>query len=337
MSPDPEHDADVTNDKVSDSAFEAGPIRFDPSKDIPVLSNVIGGGQSALDMADGATGKELGSIGGNVLAIAAAVPAYKADPLNFLINAGLSFLIDVIQPLEDALGYVTGNTEKMDAKIHDWERVTNALGPLSEEIRSAANDGLLDWEGKAADAAKKRINSFADGVDGLSGDTGTLTTLFALAKVLMEAAKATVIAIISMFVEWLIFTWIPALAAAPVTFGASTAAAGTATGIRASMVATKVGRFIQKVAKVLLKMRRLLYKMHPKLMRRVQVRFQLRGPGGQFTKGWIGSWPALRETLTNPKTYIPNLYKLPPVVGQAGDNATDPSSDKSTDGLDPNV
>lgn len=329
------NDADVTNDNTRDPwTAEAGPIRIDSSNDIPVLSDPVAMVKSGIAIGKDGQWSELGGIASNVGSVAANAVVAAADPLNFLISAGLTFLIDVVQPLEDGLAYVTGHPEKMDEIIQNWQRVTAALQPLSEEIRTAGNQGLIRWEGLAAQAAKDRINKFADGVDGLRNDTSQLTFMFAIAKVLIEAAQGIVIGLMATFIEWLIFTWLPAIAAAVPTFGASMAAASSVTVATTGRVLLQLQKFIIWVAKILMKLRRVLYRLKFMKMRRAQANFQMRNGRG-FSGGFINPMQGLAKSLKDWRTYAGTAFKLPGNAAKETTNAAGNSSDHDTSGLDP--
>ncbi len=337
-------DADVTNDvSASAGSVTAGGydvLRFDPLGDLPAVGGAVPvvKGASHLLSGDGEW-SELASIAGGVADLGFSVMGYMADPLNFLISAGLGFLIDVVQPLEDMLGLVTGNPERMGTEIAKWDRVGSALAPLADEIRSAADDGLVGWQGKAADAARQRLHEFADGVTSLTNDVGQLKMIMDLAKALMETAQGLVTGLMASFVEWLIFTWVPALAAAGPTFGASTAAAAAATTGEAATTTSRATSFIERVMQILQKLRAIVTRMHPRIMRRVQASFQLR-EGGRFARGWISSGTLAHNMFSAPMTYAPGLVKLGVSgVGDAVDNATtgqpgmsDRDQDRALDG-----
>jgi hypothetical protein len=325
---DPLKDSDVGNDEASGSlavggtgvhgdwsgwggsgAVEVGGydvLRVDPTQDVPLASDLVGAAHSASKLASGdGDWTDLADIAGNVANLGLNVVTYAADPLNYLISAGLTFLIDVVQPLEDLLGLVTGNPERMDGEIAKWERVANALEPLAKDIRSATDNNLVGWEGKTAEAAKKRLHDFADGVAGLADDVKQVQMVMTIAKTLMGIAQAFVIGLLATFVEWLVFTWVPALAAAAPTFGASTAAAGAATTAEAASVTARAVSFIDRVVMLLRRLRTVLYRIHPRLMRRVQTTFQVRGPNGRFQTGWNPANVAFKNLVKDWRTWAP--------------------------------
>ncbi|MEQ4205067.1 hypothetical protein ABN028_28090 [Actinopolymorpha sp. B17G11] len=321
-------DSDVTNDTGANA--DTGTWRLDNNQvdKIPFAGQGVGIWKSGDKFLDdpGANWSEVASIGGSVAGMAGSVMAIGADPLNWLISQGLGFLIDWIQPLQDAIGYVTGNPERMDADMAKWARVQNALVPLSGEVRDAANAGLVTWEGEAANAAKTKLNDFADGVLGVANDVKLIQAIMGVAKMLMELAYNFVLGLIADFVEWLIMVWIPALASAPVTFGASTAAAGTATAVRAASTGSRATRFIAKVNQILFKLKNILYKLRQSGMENALRKFQKRD-GGRYA-GYKSAGDVVRDFATDGnRVFSPSSPgSWGGIAGgttQAGDNVTD--------------
>jgi hypothetical protein len=293
-----EPDADVLND----------PSTKDPNDwitKVPVAGDLYLTGRD-IGTAVTEDHQALIAVGGDVAGLGLNAVIYFADPLNFVISAGLTFLVNVVQPMHDALDWVTGNPAKMGAEVEKWGRVGAALGPLAQEIRTAADHGLVGWTGDAADAAKRRLHEFADGVASLQGDVANLTMLMDIFKALMETAEQLVVGLISTFVEWLVWTWLAAIPLAPVTFGGSTAAAGAATAGEAASTWTKIVRFTDKVGEVIKSLRRILYRISNRATHRGQSLFQPRNAIGRFTRGWS---PPVGALMKDWRTWAPGTTK----------------------------
>lgn len=314
---DTEHDSSVTNDKDAGKG-DTGLIDGNPVDSVPFASNVTGIVKSGQKIAEDPEGNwnEAVSIGGQVYGMASTIQDIANDPLNWLITQGLGFLIDWIQPLQDAIGYVTGNPERMDEEMAKWGRVQNALVPLSEQIRDAANAGLMVWEGKASDAAKERLNDFADGVGGIANDVNLIHMIMNISKMLMELAYKFVLSLIAELIEWMIMVWIPALAAAPVTFGGSTAVAATQTAYQTTTTVSKATQFIRKVNMILTKLKVLLRKLSKNGMNKAGNRFRS-GPGqGSMQNGnYMGALQTMKKFVSDPKNIF-DPTKLSSYPGQ---------------------
>lgn len=198
----------------------------------------------------------LSDLGGNVV-------SFVADPLNWLISAGLTFLVDFIQPLEDLLSLVTGNAERMEPYAGQWEELGRALVPLAAAIRQAATDDLIEWAGRDATAAKARLMEFADAVEATGGEAASISGLLTLFSKIMAAAQQLILGIIATLIEWMIIEWAAAMAAAAPTMGGSVAVAGAATGVQATVATSRAVRIIDKVVSLLTKVRGLLERVLP--------------------------------------------------------------------------
>ena len=331
-------DADVTNDSATgeESVEDSGLIRYDPATDGLVVGPIIGGSQSVSSLAEDPTVAELQAVGNSVASLGVSAFFYYGDPLGLLVYAGLNFLMDVVQPLDNALGQVTGNPEKMTEIITNWERIATALTPLSRDVRNAAENDLIGWEGKGAEAAKKRLGEFANGIEGMSNSAEQLVYLFKITRDLMEMAQYIIQAIIANFIQWLLITWIPALAAAGPTFGGSTAAAGAATAVRLAMTSLKVSRKLMKVTKLLLKLAHFLLKFQAK--QKAAVRAFYRVPTGRHAKpSTINPFHAQWNMLKNKNTYIPVMTNAMDSMVTTFDHMRDPDHWGSPDvsGLTP--
>lgn len=85
----------------------AGDTLAGAAKDLPLALPVSKAVKSAGE-------GDYGSVASDVANFAMGAQSILEDPLNALISAGLGFLLDVIQPLKDALELVTGNPEALD-------------------------------------------------------------------------------------------------------------------------------------------------------------------------------------------------------------------------------
>ncbi len=135
------------------------------------------GRQLGQDIGEGnllAAGKDVWDIAGLAKDVSAFVGGHSGaalgDPLEALIEAGLSFLIDLVAPLEQALDLVTGDPDGLGAKADQWNQVgsepARTLGPAVGQD-AAAHPG--SWSGPAGEAFRTKIAAFERGVAGAAG------------------------------------------------------------------------------------------------------------------------------------------------------------------------
>lgn len=159
------------------------------------------------------------------------------NPLSFLISAGLDFLISLIQPLDDLLGMVTGNGERMAAEIQRWDGLKGALPPIGEEIAKLPEGGLSEWSGQDGDLAREKIKEFAESVFQLGDQIQVLQGLMQLCEMIATLIRKTILSQLSTLITNWAISWAAAFAAAAPTFGASTAAA-MANSVRSGIATT---------------------------------------------------------------------------------------------------
>ena len=253
-------DAYLSNDD-NDSQY-AGDLGITDAVDTE-WSSVTPMGEAMKNAYTGVTEGEMSDIfaaGADFIANAA---SFEIDPLNWLISAGLTFLIDFVQPLEDLLSLFTGNAERIEGYAKTWEQLGAALSPLADATQQAAADGLVEWEGKDAEAAKARLIDFGWGIRATGREASAIAGLLTLFSKIMAAAQQIIIGIMATLIEWMIIEWAAAMAAAGPTMGASVAAAGTATAVQATNATSRAVRIVDQVVSLLSRIGALLSKILP--------------------------------------------------------------------------
>ncbi|MEU0466371.1 hypothetical protein ABZ215_20390 [Amycolatopsis sp. NPDC006131] len=189
---------------------------------------------------------------------AGTITGIVSDPLGWLISNGVSFLISWIEPLNEALELVTGDPEALQAGADAFNALGGDIERLCADTEKLLVEGLAGWEGPAAAAAGERLAEFRDGLKGTAGATGEIATLLAVSSAVMSVIKDVITSIISDFVEWLIVTWLAALAASTVTFGGSLTVATGATAVRAGTETMKANRWVLRLKQIIDKLNELI-------------------------------------------------------------------------------
>lgn len=210
------------------------------------------------EVVEAAGNGDIGSLTADVGSFAMGALGAAADPLNALISAGLGFLEDWCTPVKDCLEQVTGKPDELGKNKESFSEVAEDLKKLAEDLDQITKTGLQNWTGDAKDAASQAIETFVQGVDGTANNATDIASILGVSATLMDAAKEIINGILSALIEWLIVTWVAALACSWFTFGASDAAATGATAVEASVeganAADKVeetGSFIQRIVKII--------------------------------------------------------------------------------------
>ena len=109
-----------------------------------------------------------------------------SNPLNALASAGLDFLLQVVEPLQDLLEMVSGDPEALDGAARKFLDIEQVLLDMRAEFTQTTKSGLSGWNGEAAGSAKKRLTELAAGLGGAAGKSGSLAELLAMSSVVME-------------------------------------------------------------------------------------------------------------------------------------------------------
>ena len=271
---------------MSDTPFSTMFDTDQGSGDIPVYKDAAHGYDDLGKGVDSATRGDVDGVLGDIadFALSAAPPLW--DPLGYLISSGLSFLIDFVQPLEDMIGLVTGNAERINADAAMWAQVSDDLTQLAEDIHGAVDQYLSDWA-NSGEAARAKLNAFAKGVEGIAGEVDGLGTLLTASAALMDAAKSMVIEVLAQLIEWLVVTWLAAQAAAIPTLGASEAAAAATVGETAVAV-SRGAKIVSEAARILNKIRAILTKILSTINKLGISRMTLKSGGTAGEKFAIG-------------------------------------------------
>ncbi|MFK3979033.1 hypothetical protein ACI2K4_01510 [Micromonospora sp. NPDC050397] len=253
-------DAYLSNDGGDDPY--AGDLGITDAVDLDPKS-VLPLGEATANLYTGITEGEWSDIYAGAADLVGNAFSFAIDPLNWLISAGLTFLIDFVQPLEDLLSLFTGNAERIEAYAQKWQELGAALVPLGAATLQAANDQLIEWQGKDAEAAKARLTEFSEAIRATGGEAASIAGLLTLFSKIMAAAQQIIIGIMATLIEWMIIEWVAAMALAGPTMGGSVAAAGAATAVQATSATSRAVQVVDKVITLLNKIGALLGKILP--------------------------------------------------------------------------
>ncbi|MBM7492570.1 hypothetical protein JOD64_003792 [Micromonospora luteifusca] len=256
-----DNDAYLSNDGGDDSQY-AGNLGITDAVDLDPKS-VLPFGEATANLYTGISEGEWSDIYAGAADLVGNAVSFAIDPLNWLISAGLTFLIDFVQPLEDLLSLVTGNAERIEAYAQKWQELGAALVPLGAATLQAATDQLIEWQGKDADAAKALLTEFSEAIKATGGEAASIAGLLTLFSKIMAAAQQIIIGIMATLIEWMIIEWVAAMALAAPTMGGSVAAAGAATAVQATAATSRAVRIVDQVITLLNKIGALLGKLLP--------------------------------------------------------------------------
>jgi hypothetical protein len=96
------------------------------------------------------------------IALGTGDPAWVASTLT---KAGLEYYLAFFQPLQDAVGLILGNPERIKVTSLMWTEAKTALETLADHVGKTVVEGVLpEWGGHAGDAAATRLAEMQDSV-----------------------------------------------------------------------------------------------------------------------------------------------------------------------------
>lgn len=221
------------NDRDENLAQHGSDI--DNYSDVDIMSNgeravggvpVVGKGysiyQTLMDCING-DGRmaDAGSIAADITAMAAEAGLALRDPIFALANAGLSVLLELIEPLNNLLHLASGNPAAMEEQMLVWEQISAAMEGLSAETEQVIDSDIPTWQGDDADAAREQLYGLAAADLAIAHEASNIQQLLSWAKALAETIYALLKSILAELVAWLITRGLIALANSSWTFGAA--------------------------------------------------------------------------------------------------------------------
>jgi WXG100 family type VII secretion target len=240
------------------------------------------------------------------------------DPLQSLIEKGLDFLIDLIEPVKDALNMVTGDPAALTSASSTYQNLGKEIGQLGQQLQGEIKQGTANWKGDASDAAQQSCQQFLDGVQGTATLAGYISQVCQASAGMMQTAHDVIVGIIASFVEQMLITWAVDAVATFFTFGLSNAAAMAASVSEAGIACARAGEEVSKVAQLIEKVGSMIEKISQLIEKISGILEKL----GSTVEKFAGEGSKLGKTLES-------LSQKGGTLGKLADNAKGTISDVS--------
>jgi hypothetical protein len=177
-----------------------------------------------------------GAMTGLVTGLAMDAFKFMKDPIYALASAGVTIVMDLVQPLDDLILMVTGDDGEMQRQVDVLTQVQTALDAIGGEITTDLDSNLPTWDGEAADWASNELGGIAASAGAIAHGAGSLAQLLDWARLLAITVYEVIQAILSELVAWLITRGLVALATSTVTAGGSVVAFLLSAAIKAAQM-----------------------------------------------------------------------------------------------------
>ncbi|MEV6900443.1 RHS repeat-associated core domain-containing protein [Amycolatopsis sp. NPDC051372] len=149
--------------------------------------------ESANDLSTAIESGDWASVAMGAVGTALDALSMAMDPFGAILAAGVSWLMEHVGPLKDALNGLTGNADQIKAQSETWANVAKELGSVASDLNDAINADLQSWSGSASDAYRQRGQDLATslqaaqkGCEGASSGVKTAGEVVAAVRTLVR-------------------------------------------------------------------------------------------------------------------------------------------------------
>jgi len=137
----------------------------------------------------------LGVVGAGLDAL-----AMISDPVGVLLQYGVSWIIEHVKPLSEALDWLAGDPAQISAQAQTWRNVAGDLRTDVDNLVRATKWEISEWTGAAADAYRtwatqqqQALEGLAKGAEAMAVITEGAGFLIAAVRILVRDAIATLV------------------------------------------------------------------------------------------------------------------------------------------------
>ncbi|WP_277953646.1 WXG100-like domain-containing protein [Saccharopolyspora soli] len=206
---------------------------------------------------DGSSWVEAGLAYGG---LAMEVVSMAVDPIGTLLSYGLSWLIEHVEPLKEALDWFAGDPDGVKAYGETWANVAKAVGEAATQYNDAVKADTAHWTGAAGDAYRKHAAEKGEALSGASELADTISTVVTIMGEVVSFVREFVRDLVADCISRLITYALEALAPPVVSLA----------WVVPQAVAF-IAKTVSKIADVVTKLVKTISNVAPKLAKLVEV------------------------------------------------------------------
>ena len=174
------------------------------------------------------------------------------NPIATLASYGLSWLIEHVQPLQDALDWVAGDPEQIAAYAKTWQNVSQSVAETVQQFTSAVERDSSAWTGPAGDAYRKHAHDKIATLQAASTAAHTISTVVEMVGQVVDAIRSLVRDIVTQAIGEIIQIGLEEVLSL-----------GLATPIVIGQVSTQVAKWSTEIANAIKKLTGAFAKLRP--------------------------------------------------------------------------
>ncbi|AGL15609.1 hypothetical protein [Actinoplanes sp. N902-109] len=215
----------------------------------------------------------LGGVGGTLDMLSLAV-----DPLGTLVSWGVSWLMEHVKPLKEALDWLAGNADEVAAHAATWQNVATFTAQAAQDYSARLGAEVSSWFGASGDAYREHAGGHIKILEGLAAAAGGISYAVEGAGLLVALVRGIVRDLIADFVGTLAVRLPQWLAEEGLTLG-------IATPVVVSQVSALVAKWVNKIQHFVRALLRSLHRLNPKLGKLGEVLTGLKRYADELAEG----------------------------------------------------
>ncbi|MBE8519441.1 type IV secretion protein Rhs [Amycolatopsis sp. H6(2020)] len=275
----------------------------------------IGIAESAVDLANGVSDGSWVEAGLGAVGVGLEVLSMVVDPIGTLASYGVSWLIEHVQPLKEALDWLAGDPPVIQSFSDTWANVAAEVNAIAGDLTNEVTNGTAGWQGKGAEAYRGAAAEQADALAGAASLADGISAGVMIMGTVVAAVRELVRDLVAELVGKLI-TW--ALEAAA-TLGFATPAIAVQATTAITKTITKISDFIRKLIKTIgnvsPKIRKIIDKLGEIIEKLSKTLRKGSKPGGGTTPSAAKSSPKSPDTTPNSPDTTPSSTDTTPDGG----------------------
>ncbi|CRK58287.1 Rhs-family protein [Alloactinosynnema sp. L-07] len=309
------------------------PLIAAPKSDTTAFTG-IGIAESAQGLADGVSNGDWVEAGLGAVGVGLEVLSMVIDPIGTVASYGVSWLIEHVEPLKEALDWFAGDPPVIRSFSETWANIAAEVGKVAGDLGTEATTGTPGWQGPAADAYRGNAAETADAISG----AGALADGIGAGVMIMGEVVAAVRELIRDLVAEVVgklITW--ALEAV--------ATLGLATPLIVAQATSTIAKVTNRIADLVRKLVKTIGNVTPRIRKVIDKLGEIMeklGKLGRRTDGGPGTSPS--STPNTPKADTPTVRDpdaptSPSSTSPDGTNpsgTTNPSGSTAPNGTSPN-
>jgi uncharacterized protein YukE len=140
----------------------------------------------------------LGGVGGTLDVLGLAI-----DPLGSLVAWGVSWLMEHVRPLQEALDWLAGQPDEIAAHAATWRNVAAATSATQQSFADSVRSQTAGWSGASGDAYRSHAAQQLDALGGIAKASEAISYAVEGAGLLVGLVRSIVRDLIAQFVATL--------------------------------------------------------------------------------------------------------------------------------------